>query len=171
METLEQQRSLFSEVMRTRTPTPQTGISGQPHTLGGSYVAPISYAPGASHAPERSYAPVDTRRSRESEARTRTRTRSRERYAPASVYYASRSRSHAPGRLYNDDVSVDSEDWYRREDLDDGSQLSALDPGGYRLLLARDCLGIIDQRLAEFRQFKRRVVSLNQVVSLSNELT
>ncbi|KAJ3579507.1 hypothetical protein NPX13_g1054 [Xylaria arbuscula] len=168
METLEQQRSVFSEIMRSRTPTPQPSIPGQPPP-GGSHIPATSYAASASHAPERSYAPVYTRRSRESEVHTRTRTRSRERYAPPPAYYASRSRSHAHWRSYNDDVSVGSEDWYRREDLDDGFQLPALDPGGYRLLLARDCLGIIDQRIAEFRQFKRRVMTLNQMNTYKNE--
>ncbi|KAI1359945.1 hypothetical protein F5Y08DRAFT_344171 [Xylaria arbuscula] len=168
METLEHQRSIFSEIMRSRTPTPQPSIPGQPPP-GGSHIPATSYAAGASHAPERSYAPVYTRRSRESEVHTRTRTRSRERYAPPPAYYASRSRSHAHWRSYNDDVSVGSEDWYRREDLDDGFQLPALDPGGYRLLLARDCLGIIDQRIAEFRQFKRRVMTLNQMNTYKNE--
>ncbi|KAJ8121677.1 hypothetical protein O1611_g10036 [Lasiodiplodia mahajangana] len=58
--------------------------------------------------------------------------------------------------------SVYAADQYGQDDPDDGLRLSALDPGGYRLLLARDCERIIEERLAEFAQFKRKAEALNQ---------
>ncbi|KAI0437042.1 hypothetical protein F4803DRAFT_556393 [Xylaria telfairii] len=153
IETLEKQASIFNEMMRSKISSSRTVLPAQSSAPG------VSRAPGESSFLQRSLAPERTR------TRTRTRTRSRERYhaseaAPAP--FVVHTRSHAYAQPYEDDGSVYSADRYGRDDPDEGFQLSALDPGGYRMLLARDCLSIVEQRLAEFRQFRRKAQALQQ---------
>lgn len=103
--------------------------------------------------------------------RAHTRTRSRERYREirrsnvAPTQYRETNRSYAHAQRNGDEGSVYSADWYEYDDPDGGFQLSALDPGGYRLLLARDYHSIVHQRLTEFMQFKRKAAALQQAVS------
>jgi len=151
METLDQQGDIFGQSPRNRSSASRVAIQAQ------------SYAPGGLYAPTE----TQLRRTNANErTRTMTRTRSRERYrerqsvpTPARGYYT---------QTYDDEGSVYSADRFGHDDPDNGFQLSALDPGGYRLLLARDCQSIIDQRLAEFAQFKRKAQALQQSVSLSH---
>lgn len=126
-----------------------------------------SYAPGGFHAPVESHI---VQRSSPPE-RPHTRMRSRERYREtrnstvAPVRYRGNPRPYAYAQRNEDEGSVYSADRYGYGDPDDGFQLSALDPGGYRLLLARDCQSIIHQRLAEFTQFRRKAAALQQAVN------
>ena len=149
MDTLDQQADIFISSIRNRSSASRVVIPAQ------------SYAPGGV------YAPGETQRSRAPE-RTRvvTRTRSRERYRERLTELGHGRSTHARA-LYDDEGSVYSADRLGQDDPDDGFQLSALDPGGYRLLLSRDCQIIIEQRLAEFGQVKRKALALQQAVSCS----
>ncbi|KAI3336240.1 hypothetical protein F4824DRAFT_462651 [Ustulina deusta] len=155
IETLEQQRRIFDEIMRSRTSSSRTVTPGQPYGVGGSHAPAESYFVQRSTAPERRG------------IRTRSRDPDRE-YRTSRVsglapgHHVERSRLHTYAQQYDNEGSVYSADRYGHDDADDGFQLPALDPGGYRLLLARDCLSIIDQRLAEFGQFKRKAQALQQ---------
>jgi len=99
--------------------------------------------------------------------RTRTRTRSRERGTRTSQHPA---RIEQPGYLYSrrrptyEEGSIYSDGDYAGETVE-GPQLSPTDPRGFRELFARDCLNVVDQRIAEFEQFHKQAFYLGQVVS------
>ncbi|KAI1174860.1 hypothetical protein F4777DRAFT_368813 [Nemania sp. FL0916] len=149
IETLEKQGSIFNEIMRCRSSNSRPVIPAQSHAPVESYFRRI--------APEQGHYRTRTR--------TRTRTRSRERGrgpSPPPMHHAERLHPSVQVIGYDDDRSIYSADRYGRDDPDDGFQLSALDPGGFRLLLAGDCRDIVEQRLAEFKQFRRKAQALQQ---------
>lgn len=106
--------------------------------------------------------------------RKRTRTRSRSRspedysYGPLELRSINIGNRGSSRVVYpaDDLASMYSVDRAGDDEADDAARLSATDPRGFRDLLAWDCRCVVEQRLAEFAQFKRRAQALQQTVSL-----
>ncbi|KAI1327452.1 hypothetical protein F5Y16DRAFT_372060 [Xylariaceae sp. FL0255] len=149
-DTLEKQKSIFSEIMEI-------------HTSSGSRRVPPP--PPAYYVTARQQPPAALYHSRYDSGYERRRPIV-SRHSPAPYYpervSAIRDRYRTPRTTHAEDDEFFYSDLHAYEDPIDRSQLSALDPGGYRLLLARDCLNIIEQQLAEFNQFKRKAIALQQ---------
>ncbi|KAI1118051.1 hypothetical protein F5Y14DRAFT_400954 [Nemania sp. NC0429] len=155
-ETIEQQNNIFGEIMRRSTSGSRTAVPGQ------------SYTPGDPYTPVE---PLMTQRSPPERLRTRSPVRYRDtrNYNVTPARYRENPQSHAYAHRNEDEGSVYSADRDGYDDPKDEFQLSALDPGGYRLLLARDCQTMIHQRRAEFTQFRRKAAALQQANIYKNE--
>ncbi|KAI1125079.1 hypothetical protein F5Y10DRAFT_268419 [Nemania abortiva] len=150
IEILQKQNNIFSDISRVATSNPRARIPAQ------------SYAPAQSVVPGGSRLAPD-------QARTQARTRSRERHYRETrnsglvpVHSVGRGRAPTYARAREDEESAYSADRYVQDDPDNGFQLPALDPGGFRVLLARDCGAIIEQRLGQFLQFAGKATALKQ---------